>query len=108
VALVLVGKEGVYLERRGDGLLGGLWGFPMAEGPEALPALLSRFGLTEAAFLGTVRHTFSHRRLTVRVFLAPWNGPVEAPKERPLSTLDRKIFVLTQVQAVEELSPTEH
>lgn len=94
VALVLVGEEGVYLERRGDGLLGGLWGFPMAEGPEALPALLSRFGLTEALFLGTVRHAFSHLRLTVEVYGAPWVGPTEDPGKRPLSSLDRKILAL--------------
>jgi A/G-specific adenine glycosylase len=96
VALALKGQTGYVLERRDGQALGGLWGVPMAEGEDALPALLARYGLAEARLLGTVRHAFTHKRLTVHVHAAPWPGPGEDPERRPLSRLDRKILALAE------------
>jgi A/G-specific adenine glycosylase len=93
-ALVLYGKDGVFLERRDGGLLGGLWGVPLAEGPAALERLLSRFGLAHATYVGQVRHAFTHKRLSVEVYAAFWEGKGEDPKSRPLSVLDHKILRL--------------
>ncbi|MCX7751153.1 MAG: A/G-specific adenine glycosylase [Candidatus Bipolaricaulota bacterium] len=93
-ALVLRGPQGYLLERREGTALGGLWGFPLVEGEGALPALLARYGLPSAQPLGTVTHAFTHKRLTVRVYTAPWNGSGEDPRRRPLSALDRKILAL--------------
>lgn len=95
-ALVLKGQAGYVLERRDGQALGGLWGVPMAEGEDALPALLARYGLAEARLLGTVRHAFTHKRLTVHVHAAPWPGPGEDPERRPLSRLDQKILALAE------------
>ena len=92
VALVLVGQNGVHLEPRSGKILGGLWGVPMEEGQGALERLEGRFGV-EAQPIGTVQHQFTHRRLTVRVYRAAWNG-TEKPQERPLSRLDQKILAL--------------
>lgn len=96
-ALALVGPDGVHLERRGGGVLGGLWGFPMDEGEGALERLLERFGLEAAEYIGTVQHAFTHRKLTVQVYQAGWDG-TERPENRPLSRLDRKILELIQSQ----------
>jgi len=65
----------------------------MAEGPEGLEQLLRRFGLKEARLVGGLRHDFTHRRLQVWVYQAPWEGG-EDPKKRPLSRLDQKILAL--------------
>ncbi|GAB4305578.1 MAG: A/G-specific adenine glycosylase MutY [Candidatus Bipolaricaulota bacterium] len=94
VALVLRGEEGLVLEKRDGQSLGGLWGFPLAEGEGALEVLLSRYGLASARPLGTVEHVFTHKRLTIEVYVASWPGPVEDPGSRPLSVLDRKILAL--------------
>ncbi len=94
VALVLHGTSGYVLEKRDGQALGGLWGFPLAEGEDALSSLLSRYGLAEAHCIGTVHHAFTHKRLTVAVYAAPWSGPGEDPAHRPLSRLDQKILAL--------------
>ena len=94
VALVLWNKNGVFLERRDGGLLGGLWGVPLGEGPKALQKLLSRLGLDRAEYVGQVRHTFTHKRLFVQVYAAFWEGNGEDPESRPLSVLDHKILRL--------------
>ncbi|MER3484169.1 MAG: A/G-specific adenine glycosylase [Meiothermus sp.] len=95
VALVLVGPDGIHLEMREGRVLGGLWGFPMEEGEGALEKLLGRFGLESANFIGTVQHAFTHRKLTIQVYRASWDGR-EQPENRPLSRLDRKILELVQ------------
>ncbi|MDX2007299.1 MAG: A/G-specific adenine glycosylase [Meiothermus sp.] len=92
VALVLVGEGGVHLEPRVGSVLGGLWGVPMEEGEGALERLQARFGV-EARYLGEILHAFTHRRLRVRVYQAPW-AAAEIPAERPLSRLDQKILAL--------------
>lgn len=96
-ALVLKGAGGYVLERRDGRALGGLWGFPLEEGRGALEVLLSRYGVTDARPLGAVEHAFTHKRLTIRVYAAPWSGPAEDPSSRPLSVLDRKILSLASV-----------
>ncbi|MEW6217714.1 MAG: A/G-specific adenine glycosylase [Candidatus Bipolaricaulota bacterium] len=94
VALVLRGNGGYVLQKRDGQALGGLWGFPLAEGDDGLPLLLARYGLQSARLLGTVSHAFTHKRLTIQVYAAPWSGRVEDPGSRPLSVLDRKILAL--------------
>lgn len=93
-ALVLHSRGGYVLVKRDGQALGGLWGFPLAEGKGALFSLLTRYGLPRARFVGTVCHAFTHKKLTVRVYAAPWSGPDEDPGLRPLSVLDRKILAL--------------
>ncbi len=93
-ALVLRGTRGYVLEKRDGQALSGLWGFPFAEGGHALSALLSRYEVREARAIGTVHHAFTHKRLTVTVYGAPWSGPGQDPASRPLSVLDRKILAL--------------
>ncbi|MGK0617354.1 A/G-specific adenine glycosylase [Meiothermus cerbereus] len=95
VALVLQGPGGVHLELRQGSLLGGLWGVPMEEGPGALTRLLARFGLEQAERLGSLRHDFTHRRLRIEVYRAPWVAG-ENPASRPLSRLDQKILALVE------------
>ncbi len=95
-ALVLKGAGGYVLERRDGRVLGGLWGFPLAEGKGAREHLLSRYGLASARPLGTVEHAFTHKKLTIRVYAAPWSGPDEDPNARPLSVLDGKILALAE------------
>lgn len=96
VALVLRGENGFSLERRDGGALGGLWGFPLAEGEGALRNLLDRYRVPDARRIGTVRHAFTHKRLTIAVYAADWEGPVENPSSRPLSVLDQKILKLAE------------
>lgn len=100
VALVLRGSKGYVLERRNGQALGGLWGFPYAEGEDGLHRLRARYGVPSAALLGTVRHAFTHKRLTVNVYVAPYRGEGEDPASRPLSVLDRKIVALAEAQFV--------
>ncbi len=94
VALILWGSAGIFLERRDGGMLGGLWGVPLKEGPRALEELLARFGLDHAEYLGCVRHTFTHKRLSVAVYGAPWKGRGEDSRSRPISALDKRILEL--------------
>lgn len=98
VALVLEGPAGIYLEPRTGPLLGGLWGVPLAQ---RLDELTARLGLGGAEYLGQVGHALTHRRLTVKVYRAPWEGPGYDPERKPLSRLDRKILALA-----ERLSPS--
>ncbi|MCL6526058.1 MAG: A/G-specific adenine glycosylase [Thermaceae bacterium] len=95
VALVWVGPDGLYLERREGHLLGGLWGVPVEEGAGALERLLQRFGLEGAERVGTVQHAFTHRKLRVQVYRVPGKGLGDAGN-RPLSRLDQKILELAQ------------
>jgi A/G-specific adenine glycosylase len=95
-ALVLRTPYGYVLEKRDGQVLGGLWGFPLAEGADGLSALLSRYGVQDPQALGTVRHAFTHKRFTVAVYEARWEGSGEDPQARPLSQLDRKILALAE------------
>lgn len=95
-ALVLRAPQGYVLEKRDGQALGGLWGVPLAEGADGLNALLSRYGVRDPQALGTVRHAFTHKRLTVAVYEASWEGPGEDQQARPLSQLDRKILALAE------------
>lgn len=108
VALVWVDEDHVLLGRRPPGLLGGLWEPPWAEGDD-LTALAERVdGLPdEVVFVGSVVHVFTHRRLTLEVFLAQGDRG-QLPRRldfyedlawdlgrgegRPLSKLARKIL----------------
>lgn len=99
VALVLHGPTGVHLELRQGPVLGGLWGVPMEENPGALERLLARFGLDKAEPVGTVHHNFTHRKLNIQVYKAPW-GAKEDPKRRPLARLDCKILELIEIKSL--------
>ena len=60
--------------RKAPGLLGGLWAFPSTKQPD-LPAALRRdLGLTirVGKQTQTVKHAFTHRRWTLRVFDCRW------------------------------------
>ncbi|PZA06315.1 A/G-specific adenine glycosylase [Meiothermus sp. PNK-Is4] len=89
VALVLEGPQGIYLEPRSGPLLGGLWGVPLAEGLEELK---ERLRVEMAEYAGEVHHAFTHRKLTVRVYRARWEGAGYNPADKPLSRLDQKIL----------------
>lgn len=75
---LLIERDGAILVRRRpyQGLLGGLWEFPVAEVPaESTPeataaALAARHGAARARALGAVRHAYSHFRLDLRLYLA--------------------------------------
>lgn len=100
VALVLRGPDGIHLEPRQGKILGGLWGFPMEEGASVQGLIERCVGTTgllslQPQYIGTVNHAFTHRKLTVRVYLAEWDAR-ENPEHRPLSRLDRKILELVE------------
>ncbi len=95
-ALVLKGSVGYALKKRNGHVLGGLWGFPLAEGEDALQTLLLRYAVDNPRAIGTVKHAFTHKRLTIAVYAAPWDGPGEDPNARPISQLDRKILALAE------------
>ena len=107
------GRALLLLRRPSKGLLGGLWELPSVAGdrPEALLASLrERTGLRAQAAeeLGRVRHTFTHRALTLHVVRlgrpsgrlrpgsdARWCSPREL-RELPLSALMKKTLRLAQ------------
>ena len=106
LAAAVRGPSGTLLGRRPlGGLLGGLWELPWAEDLEALERALGP--LETRAELGTVRHVFTHRKLTLRVVEARLAGPpagefyeelrwLEDPGEVALSTLARKALALLE------------
>lgn len=109
VALVLISPNGVYLEERKGRILGGLWGFPMEEEHTIQPLWERLLGTTRASslaqpeYVGMVSHAFTHRKLTVHVYRAVWDGSGHNPNEKPLSQLDRKILTLAaDAKAVQE------
>ncbi|MDX1611438.1 MAG: A/G-specific adenine glycosylase [Candidatus Thermoplasmatota archaeon] len=117
LALLVQDGEGRVLVRRrpSDGLLGGLWGLPMAEVPEAGRRATRARSLVEApvdldeAPVGEVVHTFTHKRWQVHVHRAwvertpdapslTWQAP-EDLDALARSTLDRKVErLLTQAE----------
>ena len=100
VAVVVRSERGVLMARRPeDALLGGLWELPRGDDLEALRARIGPVELGRE--LGSVRHIFSHRKLTLQVFEARLARPapggfytelrwVEDPETLALSTLARK------------------
>ncbi len=93
-ALVLTGPGGTVLVRRDGASLGGLWGVPLAEGGEALVALLAEHGGAAVRRIGQVRHAFTHKRLTVDVYVGCVDTGGADPAGLPLSRLDEKILAL--------------
>ncbi|MGC8905239.1 A/G-specific adenine glycosylase MutY [Thermus sp.] len=89
VALVLLGRKGVHLERL-EGRFRGLYGVPLFP-PEALPLWEAAFGVRSRP-LGEVRHALTHRRLLVEVRGALWEGEGEDPWKRPLPKLMEKVL----------------
>ncbi len=111
VAVLAEADEGLLLRRRpSDGLLGGLWGLPMAEREpgESLQATAARsLGGADVALgaetVAVIDHTFTHKHWRVRVLrgrietLAPvgddWTwAPLDELDGLATSTLDRKVF----------------
>lgn len=111
VAVFIETEDEVLLRRRPtDGLLGGLWGLPMAEREpgEALTATAQRCLAgtpveIDTEHLAIVEHTFTHKRWRVRVYSAAsdqalpdgeaWTrGQMGELDELATSTLDRKVF----------------
>ncbi len=90
VALVLEGRNGILVNRRGlDGMLAGLWEFPaceIAEGdsPDSAAAgLAAELGGAQPARLGSVRHLYSHFRLETELYLARYDAdPIAATQTR--------------------------
>jgi A/G-specific adenine glycosylase len=116
VSLVVTSGSRVVLARRRTGVLfGGLWEPPAADGDDPA-ALASMLGVAPAALRPgpEVVHVLSHRRLHVRVFLAPMGRarrwtlpgadyeaieavPVEQVTSRPHATLARKVLAAAGV-----------
>ena len=82
------------MEWRKAGILGGLWGVPLGEGPKTLQKLLSWFDLDRAEYVGQVRHTLTHKRLSVEIYAAFWEGNGDDPGFRPFAVPDHKILRL--------------
>jgi A/G-specific adenine glycosylase len=117
VAIVLASTRAVLLaRRRADGLFGGLWEPPSAEGE--MGALAARLGLDECALapIGEVVHVLSHRRMRVEVARGPLvrrrRWPLPGPEydavelvtidrlgERGQGALTRKILAMANVVA---------
>jgi A/G-specific adenine glycosylase len=122
---VVVSRRGRFLlvRRQPHGLLGGLWEFPNADwngrraapgalDPQFVAALIDRYGIKvlRGSHIGTVRHTYSHFRVTVHA-LACVSRPVrEADSYRwvraqdlvryPMGRVDRQIADLVRAGAV--------
>ncbi|WP_226342474.1 A/G-specific adenine glycosylase [Deinococcus sp. AJ005] len=102
---VLIGDEReVVLERREGGLLGGLMGLPMLElGPdettgEALAALCKRLNACPGELLGQVRHSMTHRQITLHVYAAASNLHRQVVATAVLSRLDHKALELLRTR----------
>ena len=113
-ALVLAVGDGVLLaERRPDGLFGGLLEPPLFSAASPLLDLASALGISLPEPIGSVEHTLSHRKFTVRVrsariASATFEMPLPlgdayvglhrlawpVPRASRLSTLARKILAL--------------
>lgn len=114
LALLVRDDQGrILVRKRGlDGVLGGLWGLPMAEREdgEGLPKAAGRVLRDESPSsapqpgpVAQVEHTFSHKRWKVRVHQLEPQAPVEPGEderfvaldqldELPSSTLDDRVF----------------
>ena len=117
----VIGRRGRYLivRRDRDGLLGGLWEFPNAEwrgrpgvrgalDSRFVAALTSRYGIKVVRGLpmGTIRHTYSHFRVTVHALSCVCRGTREQDSFRwvragdlvryPMGRVDRQIADMVQ------------
>lgn len=92
VAAVVRNSDGkvLIIQRRPHGLLGGLWGFPggVVTPGEELPAAVARtveeqtgLTVTARAVVRTVKHAYTHFRITLHAFTAQ----MEAGEARPLT-----------------------
>lgn len=90
VAVLLRDRQVLIHKRPEQGLLAGMWVFPMAEGDawgeadqkELLAqGLLAQFGVEAEVLhsLGEVQHTFSHLQWNMRVWLCDWIDGQELP-----------------------------
>ena len=110
LVVVIVGTaQRAYLETRSGTLLGGLSGLPVepVEGDEAaaLTRLLARLGANSPRFLGTVHHAMTHRRVTLSVYAAEADLPLEVVSRKALARLDQKALALLEEAQVPLLGP---
>jgi len=104
VALLIGNECAVYLEQRPpSGLLGGLFGLPLAEFEDgekdaALECLSQRLNAQNLELLGSVTHVFTHRKLELEVYRAVADVVLENPDKVALSRLDRKALELLRGQ----------
>lgn len=94
------GRSGVWLERRPlEGLWGGMWQLPGAEGPQARGRLAERLGIDLGRPIAEVEHRLSHRDVHALVYRAATahglrrsgdRAPYPDPLAAPLSALARK------------------
>lgn len=107
VVAVLIGTpQQAVLERRSGALLGGLMGLPTepladGENPQAaLERLCARLPARPGAFLGTLTHVMTHRRVTLHLHAAQADLPRRAVAEEALSRLDQKALLLAAQPAL--------
>lgn len=102
VALWIGNSERAVLEKREGRLLGGLSGLPTdvvqeGEAPaEALARLCQRLNAEAGAYLGSVSHTMTHRRISLDVYRAEADLPLQPVAQAALSRLDHKALALGQ------------
>ncbi|MBZ9712395.1 A/G-specific adenine glycosylase [Deinococcus multiflagellatus] len=100
VAALIGSRERAHLERREGTLLGGLMGLPAeallaGESPEAaLARLCARLGATPGPLLGQVRHGMTHRQVTLHVYRAQAELPLQPVAQAALARLDQKALAL--------------
>jgi A/G-specific adenine glycosylase len=86
IAVVIRDGERILLRQRGeDEMLGGLWGFPMADSPDELGCELRNE-------LAVVRHTYSHFHLELTAWRCELRNPLPDSSWVPVSTLDSLAF----------------
>jgi A/G-specific adenine glycosylase len=110
VALV-ISNNGCYLleQRPKNGLLGGLYGFPLLEvvsdQQQTLQELLKRYNIkAPSRHVGVVNHTMTHRQFQIQVFEVQSKlEHLEQPKNVALSKLDQKILALLERSEAQEL-----
>ncbi|MFN4249733.1 A/G-specific adenine glycosylase [Deinococcus sp.] len=107
VVAVLIGTpQQAVLERRSGALLGGLMGLPTeplaaGENPQsALERLCARLPARPGAFLGTLTHVMTHRRVTLHLHAAQADLPRRVVAEEALSRMDQKALLLAAQPAL--------
>ena len=98
--LLLYSGDRVWMRRRTERMLQGLWVFPMAEGwreAECLSSEARRLtGLQTgpAAPAGEARHVFTHQVWLMRVWLLPVTGGSPLPPWQPLTVADMQTLAI--------------